>query len=122
LIAAVDHIDCRLSNHYPLDAIFLILPKTDAGRAIGLALSQRPSDWVMIISPYREVHEVLIARRLLPLSLPHRTSGRFRFPPFMLVHFGLGGRQVAQASERECALWLTQRCFLRPSLPLPQPY
>src|SRR5215471_8392307 len=48
------------------------------------------------------------------VSLPHRTSGRFRFPPFMLIHFGLGGRQVAQASERECALWLTQRCFLHP--------
>lgn len=33
-----------------------------------------------------------------------------------------GGRQVAQASERECPLWLTQRCFLQPSLPLPQAY
>jgi len=48
-----DYIDCRLNIHYPLDAIFrpsLILPKTDAGRAIGLALSQRSSDWVMTLA------------------------------------------------------------------------
>ena len=96
-----DHIDCRLNIHYSLDLIFRPSFLVTARQS----LSQRPTlgeqlvsrfleglqmVWVMIISPYRAVQEVLIALRLLPLSPPHRTFGRFRFPPFMLIHTSSG--------------------------------